>query len=324
MVFSWSRTLLTLLPFGLPMALGAQAALDPTVAPRAAAMVRAGARGEATEFLGDYLATAPDDGAAWLQLGWVYLLDARDWHQAGHVGEPPAALLLDFAATAFDQSLRLPTDSSHLLRALVDFDRAEGVLEDEGWAALRVVSTQAPEEAPPAYVEEIGRNLVNSCPLGGVLVVGSDLEAVGVWSVLGPSGARPDLLLLLPDRYASDGLYRAAMAAALQVDSTLGPAAALAGAAQHRPVCLAPGADVSLTPPGAVRPLRLVRLSGAAGAAPSDPVSITEIANALYSRHGALAREVVGLYLMAARQNQSLCGSLLTPLGARQREVCGR
>ncbi len=320
----WSRTLLALLPIGVPMALGAQAALDPTVAPRAAAMVRAGARGEATEFLGDYLATAPDDGAAWLQLGWVYLLDARDWHRNGHSGEPPAGLLLDFAATAFDQSLRLPTDSSHLLRAMVDFDRAAGVLEEEGWATLRIVAARTSEEAPPAYVAEIGRNLVNSCPVGGVLVVGSDLEAVAVWSVLASSGARPDLLLFLPDRYAADGRYRVALAAALQVDSALGAGAALAGAALRRPICLAPGADARLSPPGVSHPLRLVRVLGAAGPSPAEPVSITEIASALYGRPGALAREVVGLYLVAARQNQSLCASLLTPLGPRQRDVCGR
>ena len=47
----------------LPGSLVAQAAVDPSVAPRAAAMERHGSRVEATERLGRYLATAPDDGA---------------------------------------------------------------------------------------------------------------------------------------------------------------------------------------------------------------------------------------------------------------------
>ena len=133
-----------------------------------------------------------------------------------------------------------------------------------------------------------------------------------------------DLLLFVPDRYADDPLYRVAMAEVLGVDATLGPAAALASAASRRPICLAPGTDPRLAPPGSARPVRLVQVLGAEGAWPSEPVSVREIANALDSHPGALAREVAGLYLLAARQNQSLCSSLLTPLGPRQRDACGR
>src|SRR5687767_7126974 len=48
------------------IALG-QAAIDPNVAPRAAALEREGERQMAIDLLGHYLATAPDDGRAWLQ-----------------------------------------------------------------------------------------------------------------------------------------------------------------------------------------------------------------------------------------------------------------
>jgi len=42
----------------------AQGAIDPSVAPRAAALERAGDRRTAINLLGRYLATAPDDGQA--------------------------------------------------------------------------------------------------------------------------------------------------------------------------------------------------------------------------------------------------------------------
>ena len=65
-----------------------RAAIDPNVAPRAAALEREGERQMAIDMLGRYLATAPDDGRAWLQLGRFYLFDARDWHLHGHRGDP--------------------------------------------------------------------------------------------------------------------------------------------------------------------------------------------------------------------------------------------
>ena len=54
----------------------AQGAIDPNVAPRAAALEREGERSMAIDLLGHYLATAPDDGRAWLQLGRLYALHA--------------------------------------------------------------------------------------------------------------------------------------------------------------------------------------------------------------------------------------------------------
>ena len=45
-----------------PAGLRAQAAIDPNVAPKAAALERSGERQMAIDLLGRYLATAPDDG----------------------------------------------------------------------------------------------------------------------------------------------------------------------------------------------------------------------------------------------------------------------
>jgi tetratricopeptide (TPR) repeat protein len=77
--------------FAFATSLQAQAAIDPNIAPRAAALEREGERPMAIDLLGRYLATAPDDGSAWLQLGRFYLADARDWHVGGHRGEPGRA-----------------------------------------------------------------------------------------------------------------------------------------------------------------------------------------------------------------------------------------
>src|SRR6187431_3252530 len=102
-----------------PAGLRGQAAIDPNVAPKAAALEREGERHMAIDLLGRYLATAPDDGRAWLQLGRFYLHDARDWHAHGHGGEPDGLLYLDFAATALEQSIRLSVDSGLVFRGIV-------------------------------------------------------------------------------------------------------------------------------------------------------------------------------------------------------------
>jgi tetratricopeptide (TPR) repeat protein len=107
-----------------PAGLGAQAAIDPNVAPRAAALERSGERQMAIDLLGRYLATAPDDGRAWFQLGRFYLLDAQDWHLQGHRGDPDGLLYLDFAATAFDQAIRLSVDSGIVFRGLAELERS--------------------------------------------------------------------------------------------------------------------------------------------------------------------------------------------------------
>jgi Tetratricopeptide repeat len=113
----------------------AQAAIDPNVAPRAAALERSGERQMAIDLLGRYLATAPDDGRAWFQLGRFYLLDARDWHLQCHQGDPDGLLYLDFAATAFDQAVRLDVDSGVVYRGLAELERSVVLVEDSDGAS---------------------------------------------------------------------------------------------------------------------------------------------------------------------------------------------
>lgn len=289
---------------------GAQAAVDPNVAPRAAQLEREGERQVATDMLGRYLAVAPDDGRAWIQLGRFYRLDARDWHLAGHTGDPDGQLYLDLAGVAFDQGIRLAVDSAVLLRGMVEMDRAILILEDEGWAAA---AGRTPESAVrlPAIVSELGANLLGSCPANGILVTGSEIEAVAAWHALAQRRIRGDLVLLRTDLYASDSNYRRRMAEAMRVDPSLPVRNALAAVAGERSLCLTPGADTAAAAIERAAPIRLVRVLGPAAEPGAEPLSFTEVI--LASRQGGSVwlRDVLAVYAAAAAHNSVLCGSLV-------------
>lgn len=302
--------------------LGGQAAVDPTIAPRAMHLARGGARVEATELLGRYLATAPDDAGAWRALGWFYLLDSREWHQRGHVGDPPGTLYLDFAAAALDQALRAPTDSAALLRALVDVERSILEIERAGWATLRSPRPMPPGTDAAPYLLEAGANLAASCPVGGVLVTGTEVEAAAVWSVMFGSRDRMDLVLLLATPYRADSGYRTAMAEALGVSPALPVAAALGEAARRRPVCLSPGVRPEAVPEGPLVAMRLVRVAGARAPLDSAGLSVVELLRTELARPTPLQAEVLGIYRAAAGFNPVLCTTLLLPFAVHHRAAC--
>ena len=318
-----SRPLLTALcACVLAPALSAQAAVDPSIAPRAGQLARAGQRTEATEMLGRYLATAPDDALAWRALGWFYLLDSREWHARGHQGDPPGELYLDFAAAALDQSLRAPTDSARLLRAAVDKERALLAVERDGWLRARGDGTLAVASDAPGYVLEAGRNLLASCPVGGIMVTGTDLEATAVFGVVFGAQRRNDLVLLMAAAYGADSLYRGAMARALDVSPSLPVGAALAQAAEHRPVCFTPGVPAEALPQLPLVAVRLLRVAGAATDTDDAPLSIVDLLQVELSRPNAVEGEVLQVYRGAAGFNPVLCTTLLLPLGVHQRFAC--
>ena len=301
----------------------AQAAVDPNVAPRAAQLEREGERQVATDMLGRYLAVAPDDGRAWIQLGRFYRLDARDWHLGGHAGDPDGQLYLDLAGVAFDQGIRLAVDSALLLRHLVEMDRGILILEDSGWT---VAAGRAPEGhvQMPGIVSELGANLLGSCPANGVLVTGSEIEAVAAWHALVQRRIRGDLVLLRTDLYASDANYRRRMAEAMQVDPSLPVRSALAAVSAERPLCLTPGADTAAAAIERAAPLRLVRVLGRTEEPGAEPLSFTEII--LASRQGGSVwmRDVLAVYAAAAANNSVLCGSLVLLTGDLPPDTCRR
>jgi hypothetical protein len=322
-MFPLNSPRLVLFSLLLPLPLLGQAAVDPGMAPRAAQLVRAGQPAQATELLGRYLATAPDDGSAWMELGQVYLLGNAAWHQRGHRGEPDGELLLDFAATAFDQSLRYPSDSAALLRATVELERGLGLIEAGDWAEVHTRFSVPPEALPPVVVLELGRNLVSSCPLGGVLVTSSDLEAIAAWGALFGDRTRTDLVPLLADRYDDDALYRQQMAQVLGMAPGSPLTRGLLSVAERRPVCLAPEVGGLLAASPEWRPTRLVRVAGAGAADSSSGLRITALLSALLTRATPVTDEVVDVYRAAGRANAALCGSLLGPLGPVAHEACG-
>jgi len=300
--------------------LQAQGAIDPNVAPRAAALDREGERHMAIDLLGRYLATAPDDGRAWLQLGRFYLYDARDWHLHGHRGEPDGLLYLDFAATALDQSIRLSVDSGVIFRGIVEVERALVVVEQIGWAAARTAVGR--EQAPrmPPFVLELGQNLLASCPAGGVLLTGNDLEALSVWY---GSMERPslDILPIRPDLYATDSLYRLRMAQAMGVDPALPVQRALGDVAPRRPLCLSPGTDSAAVPALVWLPYRLVRVSRPPVPGP-EAMSVQELLKAVRQNPSPWAVDVRGVYDRAATHNLLLCSSLLLLFGDTPPPAC--
>ncbi len=302
----------------------AQGAIDPTVAARAASLERQGNRGQATEMLGRYLATAPDDGLAWFELGRFYLMDGRAWHQEGHIGDPDAAIYLDFAATAFEQAIRLGFDTAKVDRGMVEMDRAVSPIEDAGWT---IPPARGALEVPalPGFIQELGRNIVRSCPAHGVVVTGNDLEAVAAWYTVVVVDRRQDMVLVRPDLYASDHRYRVRVARMLDADSGAPLPTALAEAAQHRPLCLTPDADDSLAGGAAVLvPWKLVRV-----AAPSTPDHDAEALTVLdlltVERAGGApwSTGVLEIYRAAARRNPSLCGGTLSTIDGAG-APCGR
>ncbi len=304
---------LAVLAPALTAPLSAQGAIDPNVAPRAAALEREGERQMAIDLLGHYLATAPDDGRAWLQLGRFYLFDARDWHLHGHRGDPDGPLYLDFAATALDQAIRLSVDSGVVFRGVTEVDRALIVIEDSGWDAARLARPAPDAPVMPPFIVELGANLLTSCPAGGVLLTGSDLEAVSVW--YGSLQRNPlDVLPIRPDLYATDSLYRFRMAAAMGVDPSLPVQRALAAVALNRPVCLSPSTDLAAAPALAWEPYRLVRVNRPAPPSP-DALSIAELLKATRQGRSPWVQDVRGIYDSAARYNALLCSSLLMFFG---------
>jgi hypothetical protein len=296
-----------------PSALSAQGAVDPRMPVRAAELVRQGERGVATDMLGGYLAVAPDDGHAWLQLGRIYVLGSREWHLA-HSGQPDAPLLLEFAATAFEQASRLAIDSGAVLRAQVEVERALLLFEEGGWDGSRAAAIGVRRAPLPPELAELGRNLIISCPRGGVLLTGGELEAVVSWHAALSSTDRHDLVVIRPDLYATDPVYRAMAAQTLDVDPALPVRAAVAAAAATRPICLSPGTDEAAVPSTPWYAARLVRVSRP-DVSLDDALSVTDAITADRGRASPWLPVIRSVYAAAARHNTMLCPVLLPIFG---------
>ncbi|HEX7917954.1 MAG TPA: hypothetical protein VF454_01050 [Gemmatimonadales bacterium] len=303
--------------------LAAQGAINPMVAPHAADLARAGERGAAKTYLGQYLARSTDDPKAWLQLGKFYLADAKEWHLRGHIGDPDAAILLDFAATSLDQTIRLQEDSGAVLRGYAQAGRDLLLIEDLGWDGARTARTHGGIDLP-APVIELGLNLVASCPSGGVLLTGDPLETLAVWFATQELGLRADLLPILPALWATDARYRGQMARSLGVDSAVAIQRALALVSQRRVICLAPLADAAAMPEGPRTAVRLVLVTGEATAPADQHLAFTDFIASERAGRSVWTPEILRIYQVASQSNPLLCRSLFAQLGDRPVGACGR
>jgi hypothetical protein len=172
----------------------------------------------------------------------------------------------------------------------------------------------------PSYMIELGLNLLGSCPAGGVLLTGSDLEMLSVWYGTVEQPSR-DIIPIRPDLYATDSLYRRRMAEAIGVDPGLPVQRALAMVAPRRTLCLSPGTDSAAVPALAWAPFRLVRVSQPA-ATDSEALSVTELLKATRQSGSPWVVEVRGVYDRAARYNALLCSSLLLLYGDSPPSAC--
>lgn len=304
----------------VPAQVAGQGAVDPNVAPRAAELNRQGERGLGIEMLGRYLAVAQSDGRAWFLLSQFYRMDARDWHRAGHRGDPSADVYLSLASVAVDESIRLHVDSAPLYRALVFLDRSLLSLEDSGWDVIHDARTELPPLPP--VVAELGRNLAASCPANGVLISGSELEWLAAWyGALGPDGRR-DLVPLRADLYVTDSLYRGRMARALGIDGTRSLSDALTAVAASRPLCLTPAMGLGGMPAMHWTPIRLVRVNAAGDAAPATPLTLTSLIVDISDGGSIWTSDVLAIYGAAARHNDLLCQSLAPVAGSLPAGAC--
>lgn len=301
----------------------AQGSVDPSVAPRAVNLERQGDRGLATQLLGRYLATAPDDGVAWFHLGRFYLADSRDWHLRGHTGDPSGDLYLEFAATALDQAIRLAVDSAVVYRLMVEMDRARLYVESFGWRAAREKRPRESTLPMPPYILELGANLLASCPAKGVLLTGNNLETVSVWYASLETGHRTDVLPLEPRLYTTDSLYRSRIAKELGIDTRLPVRQALDAISEHRTICLTPMADTAAVPFTTFTPVRLVRVNTASAEPTPDVLTVTHLVEMERLGGTTWTIELRRIYAAAASHNMLLCSGVLQRLGDRPLGACG-
>lgn len=301
-----------------------QASLNPTVAPRAAELARNGQRGIGTEMLSQYLATAPDDGSAWVQLGRFYLLDIRDWHLTGHPHDSPGPLYIDFGSAALDQAVRLRGDSGVILRQMLEVERALDVVEGQGYAALQHWRVPVDIAPLPSFILEMGANLLSSCPAGGIMATGGELETVAVFSVIATAGQAGGVVIVVPAYYATDARYRHRIAAALGTDSSWSVQRALASVAERRPVCLTPLVDRALLSLPGLRPMRFVQVTGPGLTSSERVVTVTDLIRADRQGSSSWLREVHEIYAAAAGFNPRLCDGPLALLGDTQIAACRR
>ncbi|MFL5474799.1 MAG: hypothetical protein ACJ8A6_03805, partial [Gemmatimonadales bacterium] len=214
----------------------------------------------------------------------------------------------------------LSVDSGIVFRGLVELERSVVAIEDSGWNVVGSGQPRSTSPEMPGFILELGANLLSSCPAGGVLLLGSDLEALSVWYDDLDLRTR-EILPIRPDRYATDSIYRRRMAQVMGIDPGLPVRNALKDVADRRTLCLSPTADSAAAPTLEWRPFRLSRVSRVAPPGP-QALSMTELLEATRQGSSVWVHDVRLVYDQAARFNNLLCGSLLSVFGDSPPAAC--
>jgi hypothetical protein len=214
----------------------------------------------------------------------------------------------------------LSVDSGVVYRGLAELERSVVVVEDSGWQVGGPARSRPAGPELPAFILELGANLLSSCPSGGVLLVGSELEALSVWYDNTDLRSR-EVIPISPDRYATDSVYRRRMAEAMGINPALAVRPALEDVSSRRALCLTPSADSAAAPSLSWTPFRLTRVSRSV-APHNDALSVTELLQATRQGSSIWVRDVRGVYDRAARFNTLLCGSLLPAFGDSPPPAC--
>jgi hypothetical protein len=203
----------------------------------------------------------------------------------------------------------------------VEIDRALVTFETLGWSAARSQWQRIPHTQLPPELAELGENLLRSCPSGGVLVTGGDIEALAVWQAALSARERNDVVPIRPDLYSSDRVYRERAAQLLQVDPALSLRNALTDAAGRRPICIAPATDAAAIPDMTWHVSRLVRVNR--GEAPADDLlAFTALLEASKGEASVWVTDVREVYDGASRHNVLLCPVLQPVFGNAPPAAC--
>ena len=269
------------------------------------------------------------DGAAWLELGRVYLQRGADYH--AHRKPTPvdtafAHAILDTAQQAFERAARLTTgtrtaDSARVYRIYTFGERAFVDWESAGQTAATLTWHSLPDGARlPPVLEELGENLLRACPHQGILLTANETDTEAAWYLRFARGLRPDLVVVPMDRWRSDSVLRSRV---LRDWKTR--AASLSALGQTRAVCASMGFE---RPPDertvkwSKRPL--VWLSGKetkADRVPAQDFVFAALRQAT-DEHETWTAPVAAIYRRAATNVPALCKAfdtfgLATELGCR-------
>jgi len=188
------------------------------------------------------------DARAWFDLGRAYVRRSAAYHR--HADPPDTAwarATLDTAARAFTSTAALlpgtaTGDSAQAFRVFVWAERGFLAWEAGGLETAAEVWRESPQDLRlPPVLQELGENLLRTCPNEGVLVTTGDAGTYAAWYMRFARGLRTDLLILPYNVWLTDTVFRERLRVELKLPrpprAEPGGGPTLRVFARQRPVC---------------------------------------------------------------------------------------